>query len=77
MAVSRGMIVFCFMTLIFCSLLVKVSKADHETAEECARAHPDDSQRCADSFHEDDDFDDTYKVVNNMKISSEMLVIGH
>ncbi|XWS47366.1 hypothetical protein CRYUN_Cryun14cG0146500 [Craigia yunnanensis] len=76
MVISRGMIVFCFMTLMICSFLVKASNAN-DGAEECNRAHPDDSQRCADYPEEEDDFDDTYKVVNNMKVSSEMIILGH
>ncbi|WRX09698.1 hypothetical protein QQP08_002185 [Theobroma cacao] len=76
MAISRGMIVFCFMTLLVCSFLVKAGKADN-SAEECARAHPDDSQRCGDNLEDDDDFDDTFKVVNDVKVSSEMIVVGH
>ena len=80
MAISRGMIVFCFMTLVVCSFLVKASKADDTTAPECNHgAHPDDSQRCADVPEDEDDFDDTFKIVGNMKISSEMemTVVGH
>ena len=77
MAISRGMIVFCFMTLILCSFLVKASNADDSAGEKCNHAHPDDSQRCADFPEDEDDFDDTYKVVNNMKVSSEMIILGH
>ncbi|XVF81542.1 hypothetical protein PTKIN_Ptkin15bG0163300 [Pterospermum kingtungense] len=76
MAISRGMIVFCFMTLMVCSFLVKVSYAEGSGGG-CNPANPDDSQRCADVPEDEDDFDDTYKVVNNMKISTEMIILGH
>ncbi|XVF71821.1 hypothetical protein PTKIN_Ptkin12aG0070300 [Pterospermum kingtungense] len=71
MAISRGTIVLCLITLMVCSFLVKTSKAD-----DCNRANPGDSKHCVDIPEEEDDFDDTYKVVNNMKVSSEMIILG-
>lgn len=72
MAISRGTIVFFFMTLFVCSLLVKASKA-----EDCSHPISDENQRCADYPEEEDDFDDTYKIVDNMKVSAEMIILGH
>lgn len=70
MAVPRRMTIFIFITLIIGSLLVKSSNANG-----CHHASPDESQRsCADVPEDEDDFDDTYKVVGNKKISSEMII---
>ncbi|KAB2003980.1 hypothetical protein ERO13_D11G158933v2 [Gossypium hirsutum] len=69
MAVSRRMIVFCFITLVVCSFLVKASNAgqnDHGCNH--GGAQPGDSQRCEDTPEDEDDFDDTFKLVNNIKI---------
>ncbi|KAB2074968.1 hypothetical protein ERO13_A07G168000v2 [Gossypium hirsutum] len=72
MAVPRRMIIFIFITLILGSFLVKSSNADG-----CNHDNPDESQRsCADVPEDEDDFDDTYKVVDNKKISSEMIIVG-
>lgn len=79
MAVSRGMIVFCFMTVLVCSFLVKASNAADasSTGGDCNPANLDENQRCVDVPEDEDDFDDTYKVVDNMKVSAEMIILGH
>ncbi|GMI70933.1 hypothetical protein HRI_000762600 [Hibiscus trionum] len=72
MAVSRGMVVLWFITLVACSFLVKSSNANHNKGEGCHHDHHPrghGSQQCKDTPEDEDDFDDTFKIVDNVKIS--------
>lgn len=52
------------------SLLIKVTNAD-QTAKPCDKESSGDGEPCSQHQYEseDDDFDDTYKIVNNVRIS--------
>ncbi|XP_021890128.1 protein RALF-like 17 [Carica papaya] len=76
MAVSRGLVVCCFLTLVVSAFFIRVSNAEIHAAghESCGGIHPDDHQRCIDRGGDDDDndFDDTYKIINQMKIQAPL-----
>ncbi|KAJ7964761.1 hypothetical protein O6P43_014517 [Quillaja saponaria] len=83
MAISRGMVVFGLgITLLVCSLLLlKVTEASDldkgsssihvVKRDRCpgGDAHPDKGDECRQDVVLDDDFDDTYKVVNKLSVS--------
>lgn len=84
MAVSRGLVLFCLGTLWVSLLLIKVTEAEHSEyvdihsvkheggGEGCKSTDPNKGNQCNDDdggIEVDDDFDDTYKVVNKVKVS--------
>ncbi|KAL4353056.1 hypothetical protein GQ457_06G027330 [Hibiscus cannabinus] len=73
MAVSRGMMAFCFITLVVCCSLVKSSNAGPDKVEGCRHQgqdhHGHENQQCQDTPEDEDDFDDTFKIVDNVKIT--------
>ncbi|GMI73302.1 hypothetical protein HRI_000999500 [Hibiscus trionum] len=70
MAVTRRMVIFIFITLILGSFLL-----DSGNGQACHHANPDDAQRtCLDVPEDEDDFDDTYKIVDNKRISSAIFI---
>ncbi|GLT30180.1 hypothetical protein SLA2020_049970 [Shorea laevis] len=81
MAIYRGSMVVFLMALLVCAFLIKMGDAN-PNAEPCTNTHGEENQRCNEEEHvEEDDFDDTYKIVNNVRISSpfgvDMIVLGH
>lgn len=74
MALSKGMVLFCLTTLLVCSL-IRLAQADCSDA-----GHADDHQRCWEDNVEveddDDDVDDTYKIVNEVSIKAPVSSYG-
>ncbi|EEF33430.1 conserved hypothetical protein [Ricinus communis] len=81
MATSRGMVFLLLIsTVMICSLFIR------ETHAECGSVHPDDDRKCHESYaggngnnefeEDDDEFDDTYKVVNKVAIKAPMRVLA-
>ncbi|KAJ7960313.1 hypothetical protein O6P43_020775 [Quillaja saponaria] len=73
MAKSRsGLVVFGVGTLLICLLLVKDVTEAGDSHQGCHGngAHPDKGDECRqDDGDADDDFDDTYKVVNKLSVT--------
>ncbi|KAF3443367.1 hypothetical protein FNV43_RR13049 [Rhamnella rubrinervis] len=91
MAISRGLVLFCLGTLWVSCLLIKVTEAEHSEyvdihsvkheggSEGCKSTDPNKGNQCDDDeegIEVDDDFDDTYKVVNKVKVSLSGLGIS-
>lgn len=76
MALYRGAVLFCLWTLLFSSFFMKDTKGTDSDFQKkgCGKgSHSDKGNLCQDKDddgdHFDDDIDDTYKIVNNIKIS--------
>jgi hypothetical protein len=84
MAISRGVVLFGFGTLLVCLFLIKFSEADdskhlpiHAAKHDdnkCEGINSDKGDRCREEEKDpeeeiDDDVDDSYKVVNRMAVS--------
>lgn len=83
MAVSRRLALLCLGTILLCFLFTRVSAAGSEyggdihtvrhssDTADCNGEHPDKGDQCREENDvvEDDDFDDTYKIVNNIAVT--------
>lgn len=80
MAVSRRLALLSVGTILLCFLFIRAAVADSDYgddihtvrhSEECKGERPDKGDQCREEHGVvvDDDFDDTYKIVNNIKVS--------
>ncbi|KAL6143967.1 hypothetical protein ACLB2K_054662 [Fragaria x ananassa] len=69
MTVSRGVLLFCLVTLFISLCCIKVTEQAH--IEGCGESDKDDQCRegPSDELEHDQDVDDTYKVVNKVAVT--------
>ncbi|KAK9924443.1 hypothetical protein M0R45_032810 [Rubus argutus] len=70
MAVSRGVLLFCLVTLFISLCFIKVTEA--KSSDGCDGPDPSKGDQCREDASDefaDEDVDDTYKIVNKVAVS--------